>query len=87
NTAGAVDFNRVAVEDTVPEAFPGDAVLQFATMIVDRSLYSRSPCWGIKCGYPNSVLGNFLTKNYNYITSSSSKGFRWSVPLTESCGR
>lgn len=32
-----------------------------------KCIYFGLSAYQIKCGYPNRILGNFLTKNYNYI--------------------
>ncbi|CAB1329419.1 unnamed protein product [Coregonus sp. 'balchen'] len=41
-----------------------------------KCIYFGLSAYQIKCGYPNSVLGNFLTKNYNYLNLFLFQGFR-----------
>ncbi|CAL8369473.1 unnamed protein product [Lota lota] len=48
-----------------------------------KCIYFGLSAYQIKCGYPNSVLGNFLTKNYNYINLFLFQGFRMVPFLTE----
>uniref|UniRef100_A0A3B3RY23 Piezo non-specific cation channel R-Ras-binding domain-containing protein n=1 Tax=Paramormyrops kingsleyae TaxID=1676925 RepID=A0A3B3RY23_9TELE len=48
-----------------------------------KCIYFGLSAYQIKCGYPNRVLGNFLTKNYNYINLFLFQGFRLIPFLTE----
>lgn len=32
-----------------------------------KCIYFGLSAYQIKCGYPNRILGNFLTKNFNYL--------------------
>ncbi|KAL2101974.1 hypothetical protein ACEWY4_003735 [Coilia grayii] len=48
-----------------------------------KCVYFGLSAYQIKCGYPNRVLGNFLTKNYNYINLFLFQGFRMIPFLTE----
>ncbi|XP_053092056.1 piezo-type mechanosensitive ion channel component 2 [Pangasianodon hypophthalmus] len=48
-----------------------------------KCIYFGLSAYQIKCGYPNRVLGNFLTKNYNYINLFLFQGFRMVPFLTE----
>ncbi|KAK0137757.1 Piezo-type mechanosensitive ion channel component 2 [Merluccius polli] len=48
-----------------------------------KCIYFGLSAYQIKCGYPNSVLGNFLTKQYNYINLFLFQGFRMVPFLTE----
>ncbi|KAM9429324.1 piezo-type mechanosensitive ion channel component 2-like [Salvelinus alpinus] len=41
-----------------------------------KCIYFGLSAYQIKCGYPNGVLGNFLTKNYNYLNLFLFQGFR-----------
>ncbi|XP_031660217.1 piezo-type mechanosensitive ion channel component 2-like [Oncorhynchus kisutch] len=41
-----------------------------------KCIYFGLSAYQIKCGYPNRVLGNFLTKNYNYLNLFLFQGFR-----------
>uniref|UniRef100_A0A673XM72 Piezo-type mechanosensitive ion channel component 2-like n=1 Tax=Salmo trutta TaxID=8032 RepID=A0A673XM72_SALTR len=41
-----------------------------------KCIYFGLSAYQIKCGYPNCVLGNFLTKNYNYLNLFLFQGFR-----------
>uniref|UniRef100_A0A8B9KTY8 Piezo type mechanosensitive ion channel component 2 n=1 Tax=Astyanax mexicanus TaxID=7994 RepID=A0A8B9KTY8_ASTMX len=48
-----------------------------------KCIYFGLSAYQIKCGYPNRVLGNFLTKNYNYLNLFLFQGFRLVPFLTE----
>nr|XP_055071604.1 piezo-type mechanosensitive ion channel component 2 isoform X1 [Misgurnus anguillicaudatus] len=48
-----------------------------------KCIYFGLSAYQIKCGYPNRVLGNFLTKNYNYFNLFLFQGFRIVPFLTE----
>ncbi|XP_068119991.1 piezo-type mechanosensitive ion channel component 2-like isoform X2 [Hyperolius riggenbachi] len=48
-----------------------------------KCLYFGLSAYQIKCGYPNRVLGNFLTKNFNCINLFLFQGFRMVPFLTE----
>ncbi|XP_072918459.1 piezo-type mechanosensitive ion channel component 2 [Hemitrygon akajei] len=41
-----------------------------------KCIYFGLSAYQIKCGYPNRVLGNFLTKSYNYFNLFLFQGFR-----------
>ncbi|XP_032897148.1 piezo-type mechanosensitive ion channel component 2-like [Amblyraja radiata] len=41
-----------------------------------KCVYFGLSAYQIKCGYPNRVLGNFLTKSYNYFNLFLFQGFR-----------
>ncbi|XP_043565936.1 piezo-type mechanosensitive ion channel component 2-like, partial [Chiloscyllium plagiosum] len=48
-----------------------------------KCIYFGLSAYQIKCGYPNRVLGNFLTKSYNYINLFLFQAFRLVPFLTE----
>ncbi|KAM6977730.1 piezo-type mechanosensitive ion channel component 2 [Aplochiton taeniatus] len=48
-----------------------------------KCIYFGLSAYQIKCGYPNRVLGNFLTKNFNYLNLFLFQGFRFVPFLTE----
>nr|XP_033819308.1 piezo-type mechanosensitive ion channel component 2-like isoform X2 [Geotrypetes seraphini] len=48
-----------------------------------KCLYFGLSAYQIKCGYPNRVLGNFLTKSYNCMNLFLFQGFRFVPFLTE----
>ncbi|XP_036388553.1 piezo-type mechanosensitive ion channel component 2 [Megalops cyprinoides] len=48
-----------------------------------KCIYFGLSAYQIKCGYPNRVLGNFLTKKYNYLNLFLFQGFRMVPFLTE----
>ncbi|XP_029912219.1 piezo-type mechanosensitive ion channel component 2 [Myripristis murdjan] len=48
-----------------------------------KCIYFGLSAYQIKCGYPNRILGNFLTKNYNYMNLFLFQGFRMVPFLTE----
>ncbi|XP_042564868.1 piezo-type mechanosensitive ion channel component 2 [Clupea harengus] len=48
-----------------------------------KCIYFGLSAYQIKCGYPSGVLGNFLTKNYNYLNLFLFQGFRMVPFLTE----
>uniref|UniRef100_A0A8C4SBM8 Piezo non-specific cation channel R-Ras-binding domain-containing protein n=1 Tax=Erpetoichthys calabaricus TaxID=27687 RepID=A0A8C4SBM8_ERPCA len=48
-----------------------------------KCVYFGLSAYQIKCGYPNRVLGNFLTKSYNYLNLFLFQGFRLIPFLTE----
>ncbi|KAG9347820.1 hypothetical protein JZ751_003836 [Albula glossodonta] len=86
--SAAADITSSLSEDQVPEAFLVMVLIQFGTMVVDRALYLRKTVMGkvifqIRCGYPTRVLGNFLTKSYNYVNLFLFQGFRLVPFLTE----
>ncbi|XP_072487057.1 piezo-type mechanosensitive ion channel component 2-like [Notamacropus eugenii] len=41
-----------------------------------KCLYFGLSAYQIKCGYPNRILGNFLTKNFNFLNLFLFQGFR-----------
>ncbi|XP_074046911.1 piezo-type mechanosensitive ion channel component 2-like [Macrotis lagotis] len=41
-----------------------------------KCIYFGLSAYQIKCGYPNRILGNFLTKNFNFINLFLFQGFR-----------
>uniref|UniRef100_A0A8C5N3M8 Piezo-type mechanosensitive ion channel component n=1 Tax=Gouania willdenowi TaxID=441366 RepID=A0A8C5N3M8_GOUWI len=67
--------------------------------VTERSVFNRNPiaqlwyfvkciyfglsAYQIKCGYPNRILGNFLTKHFNYLNLFLFQGFRMVPFLTE----
>ncbi|XP_035513016.1 piezo-type mechanosensitive ion channel component 2 [Morone saxatilis] len=48
-----------------------------------KCVYFGLSAYQIKCGYPNRILGNFLTKNFNYLNLFLFQGFRMVPFLTE----
>ncbi|XP_077465770.1 piezo-type mechanosensitive ion channel component 2 [Stigmatopora argus] len=48
-----------------------------------KCIYFGLSAYQIKCGYPNRILGNFLTKNFNYLNLFLFQGFRMVPFLTE----
>uniref|UniRef100_A0A3B3S4V9 Piezo type mechanosensitive ion channel component 2 n=1 Tax=Paramormyrops kingsleyae TaxID=1676925 RepID=A0A3B3S4V9_9TELE len=48
-----------------------------------KCIYFGLSAYQIRCGYPTRVLGNFLTKSYNYINLFLFQGFRLVPFLTE----
>ncbi|XP_078144364.1 piezo-type mechanosensitive ion channel component 2 [Centroberyx gerrardi] len=48
-----------------------------------KCIYFGLSAYQIKCGYPNRILGNFLTKHYNYLNLFLFQGFRLVPFLTE----
>uniref|UniRef100_A0A6I8P303 Piezo type mechanosensitive ion channel component 2 n=1 Tax=Ornithorhynchus anatinus TaxID=9258 RepID=A0A6I8P303_ORNAN len=48
-----------------------------------KCLYFGLSAYQIRCGYPTRVLGNFLTKSYNYVNLFLFQGFRLVPFLTE----
>ncbi|XP_078412369.1 piezo-type mechanosensitive ion channel component 2 [Cetorhinus maximus] len=48
-----------------------------------KCIYFGLSAYQIKCGYPNRVLGNFLTKSYNYVNLFFFQVFRLVPFLTE----
>ncbi|KAM4738104.1 piezo-type mechanosensitive ion channel component 2 [Anableps anableps] len=48
-----------------------------------KCIYFGLSAYQIKCGYPNRILGNFLTKNFNYLNLFLFQGFRTVPFLTE----
>ncbi|XP_048464153.1 piezo-type mechanosensitive ion channel component 2-like [Rhincodon typus] len=48
-----------------------------------KCIYFGLSAYQIKCGYPNRVLGNFLTKSYNYVNLFLFQAFRLVPFLTE----
>ncbi|KAM7412257.1 hypothetical protein PAMA_021957 [Pampus argenteus] len=61
--------------------FNGNNIAQFWYFI--KCIYFGLSAYQIKCGYPNCILGNFLTKNYNYLNLFLFQGFRMVPFLTE----
>ncbi|XP_044515574.1 piezo-type mechanosensitive ion channel component 2-like [Gracilinanus agilis] len=41
-----------------------------------KCIYFGLSAYQIKCGYPNRILGNFLTKNFNFLNLFLFQGFR-----------
>ncbi|KAL4623589.1 piezo-type mechanosensitive ion channel component 2 isoform X1 [Arapaima gigas] len=48
-----------------------------------KCIYFSLSAYQIRCGYPTRVLGNFLTKSYNYVNLFFFQGFRLVPFLTE----
>ncbi|MEE6464497.1 hypothetical protein FKM82_006279 [Ascaphus truei] len=48
-----------------------------------KCIYFGLSAYQIRCGYPTRVLGNFLTKSYNYVNLFLFQGFRLVPFLTE----
>ncbi|KFP80446.1 Piezo-type mechanosensitive ion channel component 2, partial [Apaloderma vittatum] len=48
-----------------------------------KCVYFGLSAYQIRCGYPTRVLGNFLTKSYNYVNLFLFQGFRLVPFLTE----
>ncbi|KAM9440006.1 piezo-type mechanosensitive ion channel component 2 [Clarias gariepinus] len=48
-----------------------------------KCIYFGLSAYQIRCGYPTRVLGNFLTKSYNYVNLFLFQGFRMIPFLTE----
>ncbi|XP_041848667.1 piezo-type mechanosensitive ion channel component 2 [Melanotaenia boesemani] len=48
-----------------------------------KCIYFGLSAYQIRCGYPTRILGNFLTKSYNYINLFLFQGFRLVPFLTE----
>ncbi|CAJ1072552.1 piezo-type mechanosensitive ion channel component 2 isoform X3 [Xyrichtys novacula] len=48
-----------------------------------KCIYFALSAYQIRCGYPTRVLGNFLTKSYNYMNLFLFQGFRMVPFLTE----
>uniref|UniRef100_A0A9J7X3X7 Piezo-type mechanosensitive ion channel component n=1 Tax=Cyprinus carpio carpio TaxID=630221 RepID=A0A9J7X3X7_CYPCA len=48
-----------------------------------KCIYFGLSAYQIRCGYPTRVLGNFLTKSYNYLNLFLFQGFRLMPFLTE----
>ncbi|XP_044075319.1 piezo-type mechanosensitive ion channel component 2 isoform X3 [Siniperca chuatsi] len=48
-----------------------------------KCIYFALSAYQIRCGYPTRVLGNFLTKSYNYVNLFLFQGFRLVPFLTE----
>ncbi|XP_068607432.1 piezo-type mechanosensitive ion channel component 2 [Brachionichthys hirsutus] len=48
-----------------------------------KCVYFGLSAYQIKCGYPNRILGNFLTKNFNFLNLFLFQGFRLVPFLTE----
>ncbi|KAL0966951.1 hypothetical protein UPYG_G00302670 [Umbra pygmaea] len=48
-----------------------------------KCIYFTLSAYQIRCGYPTRVLGNFLTKSYNYLNLFLFQGFRLIPFLTE----
>ncbi|KAM6948367.1 piezo-type mechanosensitive ion channel component 2 [Aplochiton taeniatus] len=48
-----------------------------------KCIYFSLSAYQIRCGYPTRVLGNFLTKSYNYLNLFLFQGFRLIPFLTE----
>uniref|UniRef100_A0A3Q3FEP5 Piezo type mechanosensitive ion channel component 2 n=1 Tax=Labrus bergylta TaxID=56723 RepID=A0A3Q3FEP5_9LABR len=48
-----------------------------------KCIYFALSAYQIRCGYPTRVLGNFLTKSYNYMNLFLFQGFRLVPFLTE----
>lgn len=46
-----------------------------------KCIYFGLSAYQIKCGYPNRILGNFLTKNYNYLNLFLFQGLEKSLLL------
>lgn len=40
-----------------------------------KCIYFGLSAYQIKCGYPNRILGNFLTKHYNYLNLFLFQGY------------
>uniref|UniRef100_A0A8C1RG66 Piezo type mechanosensitive ion channel component 2 n=1 Tax=Cyprinus carpio TaxID=7962 RepID=A0A8C1RG66_CYPCA len=48
-----------------------------------KCIYFGLSAYQIRCGYPTRILGNFLTKSYNYVNLFLFQGFRMIPFLTE----
>ncbi|XP_048018925.1 piezo-type mechanosensitive ion channel component 2 isoform X5 [Megalobrama amblycephala] len=48
-----------------------------------KCIYFGLSAYQIRCGYPTRILGNFLTKSYNYLNLFLFQGFRLIPFLTE----
>ncbi|XP_069548591.1 piezo-type mechanosensitive ion channel component 2 [Brachyistius frenatus] len=48
-----------------------------------KCIYFGLSAYQIRCGYPTRILGNFLTKSYNYVNLFLFQGFRLVPFLTE----
>ncbi|XP_051552940.1 piezo-type mechanosensitive ion channel component 2-like [Myxocyprinus asiaticus] len=48
-----------------------------------KCIYLSLSAYQIRCGYPTRILGNFLTKSYNYVNLFLFQGFRLIPFLTE----
>ncbi|TRY55216.1 hypothetical protein DNTS_032685 [Danionella cerebrum] len=48
-----------------------------------KCIYFGLSAYQIRCGYPTRILGNFLTKGYNYVNLFLFQGFRLIPFLTE----
>lgn len=48
-----------------PRRFSQNTVAQLWYFV--KCIYFGLSAYQIRCGYPTRVLGNFLTKSYNYI--------------------
>ncbi|XP_073720596.1 piezo-type mechanosensitive ion channel component 2-like isoform X1 [Misgurnus anguillicaudatus] len=48
-----------------------------------KCIYFGLSAYQIRCGYPTRILGNFLTKSYNYVNLFLFQGFRLIPFLTE----
>uniref|UniRef100_A0A8D3DGT2 Piezo-type mechanosensitive ion channel component n=1 Tax=Scophthalmus maximus TaxID=52904 RepID=A0A8D3DGT2_SCOMX len=68
---------------------PGVTMKRFSENIVAqmwyfvKCIYFGLSAYQIRCGYPTRVLGNFLTKSYNYVNLFLFQGFRLVPFLTE----
>jgi len=40
-----------------------------------KCVYFALSAYQIRCGYPTRILGNFLTKKYNYLNLICFKGY------------
>ncbi|XP_068928415.1 piezo-type mechanosensitive ion channel component 2-like [Petaurus breviceps papuanus] len=54
--------------------FSANYVVQIWYLV--KCLYFGLSAYQIKCGYPNRILGNFLTKNFNFLNLFLFQGFR-----------
>ncbi|KAK7944677.1 hypothetical protein WMY93_000405 [Mugilogobius chulae] len=80
----AADITSSLSEDQVPGRswrFSENRVAQMWYFV--KCIYFGLSAYQIRCGYPTRVLGNFLTKSYNYVNLFLFQGFRMVPFLTE----
>uniref|UniRef100_W5MGR7 Uncharacterized protein n=1 Tax=Lepisosteus oculatus TaxID=7918 RepID=W5MGR7_LEPOC len=79
--AGGVPIVPVSVSFHFNRRFNRNQVAQLWYFV--KCVYFGLSAYQIKCGYPNRVLGNFLTKRYNCLNLFLFQGFRLVPFLTE----
>ncbi|KAM9308007.1 piezo-type mechanosensitive ion channel component 2 [Gastrophryne carolinensis] len=67
--------------DVTERKFSQNTVAQLWYFV--KCIYFGLSAYQIRCGYPTRVLGNFLTKSYNYVNLFLFQGFRLVPFLTE----